>query len=131
MKIFNINGEEYVKRNEIQEIIDLSGYKTLAIRLMGKNVLVRTRNAGINVGTVVVADETGIELINSRRLWYHRPKDKNLSWFEGVVVSGLSDDSKVSCTVPSKVIIEEYEAVLFENEEAFKSIMEKTPHAQS
>lgn len=102
----------------------------LANRMIGENVIVRSRNEGINVGTVVYADETGVELKNCRRLWYHKPKNKELSWYEGVAVSGISEDSKVSVTVLRKVIIEDYSMTLCTNE-AFKSIMELKPYEQN
>ena len=127
-----VNGICYVKKDSVKiETVEWTGENTLASRLIGKNVIVRTRNAGINAGTVVLADETGIELKNSRRIWYHRPKDKSLSWYEGVVVSGIDESSKVSGTVPRKVIIEDYEAVEFKNDEAFNSVMELTPNEQN
>jgi hypothetical protein len=67
---------------------------------------------------------------NCRRLWHHRPKDVKTSWYEGIAVSGLSENSKVSNTVPSKVIVEDYSLTLC-NAIAEKSIMEATPNAQS
>ncbi len=126
-----INGVTYVtKHSTQQEVINFTGEHSIATRMIGKNVIVRSRNEGINVGTVVLADETGVELKNCRRIWYHKPKNKNLSWYEGVAVSGLSDDSKVSGTVSTKVIIEEYSMTICDDE-AFKSIMEKKPNAQN
>ena len=95
--------------------------------MIGKNVIVRSRNEGINAGKVLLADETGIVLENARRIWYHKPKDSRVAWYEGVAISGLHEDSKVSCSVPKKAIIEDY-SITECNNEAFKSIMEKTPH---
>jgi hypothetical protein len=74
---------------------------------VGKYVIVRSRNEGINAGFVKVLDETGIVLTEARRIWYHKPKDIKTSWYEGVAQSGLSDDSKISSPV-EKVIIEDY-----------------------
>lgn len=126
-----INGITYVPKTEAnQEVINFTGEETLASRMIGKNVIVRSRNEGINVGTVVLADETGVELSNCRRIWYHKPKDKNLSWYEGVATSGISDDSKVSGTVPKKVIIEDYSMTELNNE-SYKSIMELKPNGQN
>lgn len=96
----------------------------------GKFVIVRSRNEGINAGTLKAADETGCILENCRRLWYHVPRDATVSWYEGISVCGLSDDSRVSCTVSTKVIIENYSLTLC-SKEAEKSIMESTPHAQN
>ena len=126
-----VNGETYVKESEIekQEVV-WSGEESIASRMIGKPVIVRSRNEGINVGRVVLADETGVEIKDCRRIWYHKPKNENLSWYEGVAVSGLSSDSKVSGTVDTKVIIEDYSMTLV-SEEIYKEILEKTPNGQS
>lgn len=76
--------------------------------MIGKYVIVRSRNEGINAGTVKAADETGIVLSSARRIWYHKPADRKTSWYEGVSISGLSADSKVSAIVSEKAIIEDY-----------------------
>lgn len=130
MKEVTINNVIYVPKNSIQEHIEFIGEETIASRMIGKNVIVRSRNEGINAGTVVLADDTGVELKNCRRIWYHKPKDKALSWYEGVAVTGLSADSKVSGTVLKKIIIEDYSMTEC-TDEAFKSIMGKTPNAQN
>ncbi len=126
-----IDEVEYVKADSIKtEVVNFTGEQTVATRMIGKNVLVRSRNEGINAGTVVIADDTGVELKNCRRIWYHKPKDKNLSWYEGVAMSGISSDSKVSGTVVRKVIVEEYSMTEC-TEEAYKSIMELKPNEQN
>ena len=129
MKEVTINNVIYVPKDSIQNV-EFTGTTTIASRMIGKNVIVRSRNEGINAGTVVLADDTGVELKNCRRIWYHKPKDKTLSWYEGVAVAGLSDDSKVSGTVSRKVIIEDYSMTEC-TDEAFKSIMEFFPNAQN
>ncbi len=75
---------------------------------IGKYVIVRTRNEGINCGKVIMADNTGCVIEDARRIYYHKPKDKNTSWYEGVSTSGLSSDSKISATTEKKYIIEDY-----------------------
>ena len=103
---FNIGGVEYVPADSLKnETIEFTGEETLASRMIGKNVIVRSRNEGINAGIVVLADETGVELKNARRIWYHKPKNKNLSWYEGIAMSGIDESSKVSGTVETKIII--------------------------
>lgn len=126
-----INGIEYV-RNDLAYVgtVEFTGEESVATRMIGKKVIVRSRNEGINAGIVVIADETGVELKNCRRIWYHKPKDKTLSWYEGVAMTGVSDDSKISGTVDSKIIIEDYSMTEC-RDDAFESIMEKTPNAQS
>ena len=132
METININGIDYVKKEDVEnkQVIEFTGEQTIASTMIGKNVIVRSRNEGINIGTVVVADETGVVIENARRIWYHKPKDKSLSWYEGVAVSGLSDDSKISGTVKQKVIIENYSMVLVEKE-AYNQIMELVPNEQN
>lgn len=88
---------------------------------IGKYVIVRTRNEGINCGKVVQADDTGVVIEDARRIYYHKPKDKNVSWYEGVSESGLSSDSKISGTVSKKYIIEDYSLTIC-TEEAEKSL---------
>ena len=77
-------------------------------RYVGKYVIVRSRNEGINAGVVHAIDSTCVILKNARRIWWHKPKAKGQSWYEGVSLSGLSDDSKVSPAVAEKAIIEDY-----------------------
>ena len=130
-KTIKIDDVEYVRADSIkQEVVEFTGKETLASRMIGKNVLVRSRNEGINAGVVVLADETGVELKNARRIWYHKPIDKSLSWYEGIAISGLDSSSKVSGTVFRKVIIEDYSMTEC-NGKAFKTIMEIKPNAQS
>lgn len=88
---------------------------------IGKYCIVRTRNEGINAGKVIAADETGVVIEDARRIYYHKPKDSSLSWYEGVAVSGLHPDSKVSGAVSRKYIIEQYSLTIC-TEESEKSI---------
>lgn len=79
----------------------------LGNQYLGKYVIVRSRNEGINAGKILEMDETGIILEDARRLYYHKPANKELSWYEGVALEGLSSDSKVGAEV-TKIIIEDY-----------------------
>lgn len=97
--------------------------------LIGKYVIVRSRNEGINAGFVEAADETGIALRSARRLWYHKPADPSESWYEGVANHGLSDDSKISASVAAKVIIEDYSVTVC-TEKAQASIEGMVANAQ-
>ena len=81
---------------------------SLAGSMVGKYVIVRSRNEGLNAGVVEAADHTGVILTDCRRLWYHKPAVKTESWYEGVARNGLSADSKVSAAVSRKAIIEDY-----------------------
>lgn len=104
--------------------------KEIRKRYINKYVICRSKNEGINAGTVVEIDDTCVVLKDVRRLWYHRPKNLNFSWYEGVAVSGLSDDSKLSCIVPEKIIVEDYSLTLC-TDEAKTSIQEKPANAQT
>ena len=126
-----IDEVEYIRADSVKsEVVNFTGEETVATRMIGKKVIVRSSNEGINCGVVVVADNTGVELTECRRIWYHKPKEKSLSWYEGVAVSGISDDSKVSGTVHKKVIIEDYSMTECTNE-AFDSIIKLVPNAQN
>lgn len=78
--------------------------------IVGKYVLVRSYNEGINAGTVVMAGKDGIVLSGARRLHSHKPADNLQAWYEGVANSGLSNDSdsEISSPVAIKGIIEDY-----------------------
>lgn len=107
-----------------------SEFGGVASSMVGKYVIVRSRNEGINAGEVVAADDTGVVLKNARRMWYHAPSVKTESWYEGVANHGLSDDSKISGVVSKKVIIEDYSMVVC-TDVARKSIEDAVTHAQS
>jgi len=97
---------------------------------IGKYVIVRTRNEGINCGVIKALDNTGIILAEARRLYYHKPKDIKVSWYEGVSQSGLSSDSKISTPVEEKVIVECYSVTLC-TKEAIQSLKAHTSHEQN
>jgi len=102
----------------------------VAASAIGEYVLVRSRNEGINAGTVLLADDTGIVLENACRLWYHKPAVKTESWYEGVANHGLSADSKCSGTVSRKIIVEDYSITVC-SEAAQKSIESTNPYAKN
>ena len=111
---------------QLREVSKLTGLNcskstTVASSCVGKYVIVRSRNEGINAGFVKAADKSGIILSEARRIWYHKPKDKKTSWYEGVTISGLSDDSKISAPVEEKGIIEGYSFTVC-SDDAKKSI---------
>jgi hypothetical protein len=98
-------------------------------RYIGKYVICRSRNEGVNAGYVVELDETGVILKEARRLYYHKPVNKNVSWYEGVAKYGLSDRSKTSTSI-EKIIIEDYSLTVC-TAEAEKSIKEAKDHEQT
>jgi len=128
----DINGVIYVPKESVKEevIVNFTGEETVATFMIGKYVIVRSRNEGINIGIVELADDTGVILKNSRRLYYHRPKDQSLSWYEGVAMSGISENSKVSGTVDRKVIIEDYSMTEC-SKKIYESVLNHTPNEQN
>lgn len=98
-------------------------------RWVGEYVIARTKNEGVLFGKITACDPTGFEIKGARRLHYHVPKDKSLSWFEGVAKSGLSDNSRVSCE-GDKLVIEAYSFVKC-TKEAIESMSNFTTYAQS
>jgi len=127
-----IDDVRYVREDSInveKEIIAVVDGESIARAMIGQPVIVRSRNEGINAGILVAADATGVQLKDCRRIYYHKPADKKLSWYEGVAQSGLSKDSKTSGTVACKFIIEPYSLTQC-TAVAVASIMEHTPNAQ-
>ena len=106
-----------------------SSQDELLAGMIGKYVIVRSRNEGINAGEVVAADGTGVILKDARRIWYHRPADTSMAWYEGVAVSGLCEGSVVSTTVPQKAVIEDYSITVC-SEVGEASIREWEDHGQ-
>jgi hypothetical protein len=98
-------------------------------RYVGKYVICRSRNEGINAGKVIELDETGVILEDARRLYYHKPANKALSWYEGVALEGLSKDSKIGAEV-EKLIAEDYSLTVC-TKDAEKSIRGAKTNAQS
>ena len=97
-ELFNIEPEQPTKQKSTSNLFD---------RYIGKYVICRTRNEGINAGYVEALDNTGVILKEARRLYYHRPSNQKLSWYEGVALEGLSSDSKIGAPV-EKVLVEDY-----------------------
>ena len=97
-------------------------------RYIGKYVICRSRNEGVNAGKVIALDETGVILEDARRLYYHKPVNKNVSWYEGVAKFGISEDSRVGTAV-EKVLAEDYSLTVCTSE-AEKSIREAKENEQ-
>lgn len=95
---------------------------------LGKYVICRSRNEGVNAGKVLALDETGVVLEDARRLFYHRPKEQASSWYEGVAKYGISEDSKLSIPM-KKLIVEDYSLTLC-SPTSERSIREHKAHGQ-
>jgi len=116
---------ENLTYGEIKELVSVFGKQKKQSKILkdsiGQYAIVRTRNEGINCGTVVMADDTGVVIEDARRIYYHKPKDNNVSWYEGVSCTGLHSDSKISGVVSRKYIIEDYSLTIC-SKEAEKSL---------
>lgn len=97
---------------------------------IGKYVIVRTKNEGLNAGYVKALDNTGVILTEARRIWYHKPSEKSQCWYEGVANLGLDKSSKLSAPVEQKIIIEDY-SITFCSKKAEKSIKEIPANEQA
>ena len=133
MEKMNINDLTIGQAKELAGLFGNNSNQTssgiLQTRYVGKYVICRSRNEGVNFGKVIAADETGVILGNARRLYYHKPADKKTSWYEGVAIHGLSSDSKAGSPV-EKMIAEDYSLTVC-SEIAEKSIIEAKEHEQS
>jgi len=119
----NIDDLTLGELKQLQSLFNLQNNtesNNLGSRYIGKYVICRTRNEGINAGKVIDLDETGVILQDARRLYYHKPINKNVSWYEGVAKYGISNDSKVG-TTGEKFIVEDYSLTIC-SEEAENSI---------
>ena len=94
---------------------------------IGKYVLIRSVNEGVNAGKLIAADQNGCVLKNARRLWYMKPLSSSQSWYEGVANTGVSPDSKLSAPVSRKIIVEDY-SITFCTDAAKKSIRRAPNH---
>lgn len=90
---------------------------------VGKAVLIRDRNEGINLGVVAEIDATGVRLKDAQRLHHFVSKDKSLSWYEGVALSGLdAEKSRISPMVEEKLIISPNFSATLVSDEALKQM---------
>jgi len=104
----NLSQEEMVELLKLVKQSQQEIKSSLLQSVIGKYVIIRSYNEGVNCGVLEAADETGCVLRNARRLYYHKPADSNTSWYEGVAETGVSNDSKLSSEVSQKYIIEKY-----------------------
>ena len=125
----NINDLTIGQAKELASMIGGSSQSNITDEFIGKYVICRSRNEGVNAGVVVRADSTGVILEDARRIYYHKPVNKNVSWYEGVAKTGLSSDSKVGPAV-KKILIEDYSLTLC-TADAEKSIREIKDNEQS
>lgn len=95
---------ENVER-EIKEFIgEFNNSDGIFKNIVGKYVLVRDRNEGINAGFVISADKTGVVLDKARRLRRHRSAETGL-WYEGVSLYGLDEEFSQVTPESLKIIV--------------------------
>jgi len=110
----------YANKTEIPVISN-----SLTAELIGKYVIVRSRNEGVNFGKLKHADETGCVITKARRLWQCRTEKGEEAWYEGVSKIGLAKNASISPTVAMKIIVEDYSLTICED----KAIQEIKNHA--
>lgn len=91
--------EEFMSKEDMRKVF------------IGKYVICRSMNEGVNAGLLIAADETGCIIQDARRLHFHHPEDRSLSWYEGVARTGLGNESRVS-SPELKLITEDYSLTL-------------------
>ena len=96
---------------------------------IGKYVLVRDQNEGVNFGEVKAIDSSGVVLKNAQRIWRIVSNDKSLSWYEGVAQSGLCPkEGIISGVVIEKVIISNNFSLTLVNPNVVDQIKEVKPN---
>ena len=95
---------------------------------VGKYVICRSRNEGVNFGKVVSYENGRIHLVEARRLHWFKPAHETECWYEGVAEHGVSSDSRLSA-FSEKEIVEDYSITIC-SDKSVKNIMEHKPHEQ-
>ncbi len=117
MEEIEVNGKTYyANKVEMPTIAN-----NITQEAIGKYVIVRSKNEGVNFGLLKHADETGCVLEEARRLWRLFTSKGDPAWYEGVSKVGLSPSAKISTPVKTKIIVEDYSLTVCE-EAAIKNI---------
>ena len=106
METININGEEYVKKSELDnalanvmtEIVDELPY-----------VCIRTYSAGVHCGYLKERNGKEVQLVSARRIW----KWSGAFTLSELAVNGVENpgECKISCTVPRIYLTEAIEII--------------------
>jgi hypothetical protein len=105
----DINDLTIGQAKELASLFGNQQTESLHKTFVGKYVICRSRNEGLNAGVVLAADSTAVILKDCRRLWYHKPLKEGACWYEAIANSGISPESKVSePTQDPKLICEDY-----------------------
>jgi hypothetical protein len=113
METITINGKTFYSEAPVSTKITQSA--------IGKWVLVRSINEGVNFGLVEEADETGIVLTNARRLWSLFSDRDEPAWYEGVSIVGPATNSNLTAKASKKIILEDY-SITFCSDEAIEKL---------
>lgn len=114
METININGEEYVKKSELDNV--------MAEKVDGlPYVCIRTYSAGVHCGYLKERNGKEVELVNARRIW----KWSGAFTLSELAVNGVEkpDECKFSCIVPRIYLTEAIEIIPM-TDKAEKSIRE-------
>jgi hypothetical protein len=87
MKTINIDGIDYVRKDQIKAMPEL-----------GPRVIVRCRNAGVHVGTLKSRDSDTLVLTSANRIWRWRGAND----LSEVAMKGVNrkEWTRISCMVP-------------------------------
>ncbi len=122
----NIDNLTYGEIKEIVKMLSLEkSDQALDNKMIGKYVIVRSRDAGVHSGILQSYKGRECVLTQSRRLWYW--KAAKGAFLSSVAIDGLSNDSKVGKEL-SRIHLTENCEIIQCTEDAEKSIREKVVH---
>ena len=75
--------------------------------MIGEYVVVRTRTAGVHMGTLMESHGTAVLLADARRLW----RWSGANTLHEVSQNGVGDDSRISVRVPRILLTEANEVI--------------------
>jgi len=82
-----------------QQVVTIDGVEYVPVQKMSDRVLVRCRNAGVHVGTLVTRDSDTLVLSRANRIWrWTGAHDLSYVAMHGV---DRSEFTRISCEVPS------------------------------
>ncbi len=115
MEIINVNGEEYVKKSDVNfDSLDKNNPE-----IIKDYVIVRTYSAGVHAGNLVERNGKEVKLKNARRLWYW----EGAASLSQLAMEGVSkpENCKFPCEVTEISLTEAIEVIPC-TEKAIKSI---------
>ena len=92
-----IDDVEYIRADSVKPTVAL-----------GPEVIVRTRSAGVHVGTIAERQGTEVKLLNARRIWLWQ----GAFTLNAVAVNGvIRKDSRISVNVPEIILTQAIEII--------------------